>query len=250
LSCLRGKSAAEILAALPQSKDFIGPDGAKWLPVVDGLNFPDKPANIIAAGGGEVMPTILGTNSDEGSLFFVLGGISVPDDATFVMLSEQLFPGHGADIASHYPSAMYGSPQKAAIAAVTDGGFACPTRRAARAFTKAGSPTFLYHFSYAPTGGLLGDLGSFHSSEIRYVLGNPSQLLPQPLSDNEKTLSATFMGYWSRHATSGDPNGAKAPMWPKYDATGDANIVLDMTVSTETGYRKAMCDYWDTLPTP
>ena len=193
LACLRGKTAQEIITAGPAASIA----GEIWYPSVDGWNLPDQPSKLVEAGSFEKMPTIFGTNADEGTLFIQLGGPTsmIPDEAAFEKFAEANIPGHGKEIVAHYPTATYGTAQKAAIAAITDGTFTCATRRAARAFTKAGAATYLYQFKYVPQDALLAGLGSFHSAEIKYVLGNPSQLQPQPLTKDEKVLSAAMNGY-------------------------------------------------------
>jgi hypothetical protein len=35
--------------------------------------------------------------------------------------------------------------------------------------------------------------------------------------------------------------------WPAYDATSEKQIVLDLTLSTESAYEKSQCDFWDGL---
>ena len=248
LACLRGKSTQEVMAALPGSSDFLGGE-TRWFPVLDGWNVPDTPGKVFAKGDFAKVPVILGSNADEGTLFFKLANTMIPDDATFETLAEQLAPGHGADIVERYPSATYGSPLAAAAAAVGDAGFVCPTRRAARALSAAGVDTFLYHFTYAPPSSLFGDdLGAFHSAEVKFVFGNPGQLLPKAPSGEEVPMSQAMMGYWSRHAEKGSPNGGGAFEWPKYDAAKDENIVLDVTISKEAGLKKDLCDFWDTVP--
>jgi para-nitrobenzyl esterase len=246
LACMRGKTVEEIIKAEPANTTIAG---ETWYPSVDGWNLPDLPSKLVAAGSFEKMPTIFGTNADEGSLFIQLGGPAamIPDEAAFEKFAEANIPGHGVEIVAHYPTATYGTAQKAATAAITDGTFTCATRRAARAFSKAGAATYLYHFTYVPEDALLDGLGSFHSAEIKYVLGNPGQLQPQPLTADEKVMSAAMMGYWSRHADKGDPNGEGAFAWPKYDATTDEDIVFDLKISKEAGLKKDLCDFWDSI---
>lgn len=243
-ACLRGKTPDEVMKALPQSGDFLFGDGASWFPTVDGVNLPDTPGNLLADGKFDKIPVIVGSNANEGSLFLLLGNTQIPDEPAFLVFAENVVPGHGAEVVAKYPIATYGSAKAAATAAVGDGGFVCPTRRMARAITKAGAASYLYHFTYAPVG-LLGDLGSFHSAEVKFVLGNPSQLLSQPLTDEEITLSKALMGYWSRFADKADPSGGDALAWPKYEQASDENIVLDMKVSTQSGLKKDLCDFWD-----
>lgn len=249
LACARNKPVEDVILALPTSLDFIF-GGTKWFPVVDGYNLPDVPAKLLEAGQMENVPVVLGSNKDEGTLFLFLAGEAgkVPDDAAYLAFSEKLVPGHGAEIVALYPPAKYGSAQGAAAASLGDAVFVCPARRAARSISKAGRPTFLYHFIYTPEGALLPDMGSFHSSEVKFVLGNPQQLLPKPLTDDELKLSANLMGYWSTFAETGDPNGKGAFAWPNYEEATDKNIVLDLTISDQTGLAKGECDYWDTIP--
>lgn len=246
LACARAKSAEELALALPLSQDFISPGGATWNPVVDGVELTDQPSALVEAGAFQKIPTIIGYNTDEASLFFLLGNTTIDDDAELAAIAESINPGHGQEIAAAYPSSKYGSAQEAALHVVTDAGFLCPTHRIARALAKGGAPTYLYRFAYAPTGGFFGDIGAFHSAEIRYVLGNRSQILPGALTDEELALASVIQGYWTRHAATGDPNG-KDLAWPRYDAATDEGIVLDTTLSTEKGDRAEQCAFWDAL---
>lgn len=246
LKCAREKPVEDVMSALPSSVDFFFGTSANWFPVVDGYNIPDRPTKLLEAKSFAKVPVILGSNADEGTLFMYLAGEAgkIPDDAAFLALTEKLVPGKGADVVAKYPTAKYGSAQAAAAAAVGDAAFVCTARRAARLIAKAGVPTYLYHFTYVPDA-LLPGMGSFHSAEVKYVLGNPGQLTPKALTDEEVALSATLQGYWSRHADAGDPNGNGAFAWPKYDEATDENIVLDLTVSKESGLHADLCDFWD-----
>lgn len=246
LACLRGKPTEEVMAALPASTDFLGGE-TRWFPVLDGHVIPEAASSVFASGDFEKVPVILGSNADEGTLFLQLAGVTIPDEATFEALAEQLAPGKGADVVARYPSATYGSAQAAATKAIGDAAFVCPTRRAVRALSAAGVDTYLYHFTYAPPGSLFGDLGAFHSAEVKFVFGNPGQLLPKAPNEEELPMSQAMMGYWSRLGASGDPNGGDAFVWPKYDAATDENIVLDLTISKQSGLKKDLCDFWDTI---
>jgi para-nitrobenzyl esterase len=246
LSCLRGKPADEVLLALPSgAADILG--DVRWGPVIDGLNLPDDPRVLLEAGEMADVPTLLGTNANEGTLFFALGSTKVPDDDAYLALVEALAPGHGEEILAEYPSRVYGSPQAAAAASLGDVVFVCPARRTARALAKAGIPAWLYHFTHAPSRALLPDLGAFHSAEIPFVFGNPSALLPNTPTEEEAPLFAAMTGYWGRMSRTGDPNGDGAFEWPAYAASTDENIVLDLTLSKQGGLRAAQCDFWDAL---
>jgi para-nitrobenzyl esterase len=245
LSCLRGKTTEEVILALPTSAIGLDSTSASWFPVVDGLNIADHPITLLEAGAFTKVPTLLGSNADEGTIFFALGN-AVTDEASYLAAAETLSPGNGSAVVAHYPSATYGSPKAAATVAFGDGFFVCTARRTARALANASVPTYLYHFTYAGEA-LLPDLGAFHSGEIPFVFGNHTQLLAMSPTEAEKPLLQSMQGYWGRMAATGDPNGDGAFTWPKYDASTDEHVVLDLTTSKGSGLKKTDCDFWDSL---
>jgi para-nitrobenzyl esterase len=245
LACMRGKKPEEVLVALPTSPFNILTGGASWSPVIDKLNITDDPRKLLVAGDFAHVPTLLGTNADEGTIFFAFQS-PVTDEASYLAFVDAQSPGNGKAIVEHYPSATFGSPKAAAAAALGDVAFTCPARTTARALAKAGVPAYLYHYVHVSQG-LLSDVGAFHSSEIPMVFGNPTQLLPQSPRDEEMPLFTMMTGYWGRMAEKADPNGDGAFAWPKYDASTEENIVLDLMPSKEAGLKKADCDFWDSL---
>ena len=212
--------------------------------MIDGLNIPDQPGKLLDSGAVAKVPTIMGTNRDEGTLFFGIGATAA-DDAEYLAFMEYLFPGHGAAIVAKYPSAAAGSAKDAATAALADGEFVCPTRRTARAMAKAGAPTYLYQFVRVASTGLFKPFGVFHSAELPFVFGNA--YLGIVLDEDEQKLSAAMQHYWFGLASTGDPNYKGAFAWPAYDAAGDKNIVLDVTLSSASGLQSGLCDFWDGL---
>ena len=247
-ACLRAKPPAELSTALPGGSFLFG-DGANWFPAIDGYNLPEDATRMIAQGDFNDVPLILGANADEATLFFALAGseYEIQDEADFEALAETLMPTHGAEVVARYPVADYGSAQKAAEAAVGDAGFICNARRTARAFTANGGKAYLYNFTHAPENALIPELGSFHSAEVRYVFGVPGQLLPQPLSPDELSLSKGIMGYWFDLSDKGDPNGAERVPWPAYDADSDQHLTLAMSIAAGDKLKQAQCDFWDEL---
>jgi para-nitrobenzyl esterase len=244
LACMRGKTTEEVLMAQPVGATDIGNPNV-WAPHVDGLNLPGDPRTLLERGAVSDVPVLLGSNADEGTLFFAFAS-PVTDEASYLALAEQAFPGNGDAIVAQYPSATYGSPQAAASEVLADAVFVCPTRRMARSLADAGVPTWLYHFTYVPDA-VLPDLGAFHSAEIPFVFGNPNFFMPMSPTADEAPLLNAMQGYWGRMAAVGDPNGDGEPAWPAYDTVGDENIVLDLEVSTQSGLNATNCDFWDAL---
>jgi len=245
MTCLRGKDVADALAVPTATSPLTPTPGTvAWFPAVDGYVIPMDPMQAIVAGKFTKVPTLLGNNKNEGTLFTY----SAPptDDASYTALEEATYPGHGAAIVAEYPVASYGgSYLQAASAVLTDGEFVCPARRVARAIASSGTPTYRYDFVHAISFPI-PDLGAFHASELLFVFGNPLPSLAM-LQTNELPLSKTMMGYWGSMAKNGDPNGGGRFAWPKYDMTTETDLVLDLTQSTETQLEKAQCDFWDGL---
>jgi para-nitrobenzyl esterase len=127
---------------------------------------------------------------------------------------------------------------RVALELVTDVYFTCPTRIAARLMARAGAPVYRYQFSRVLPGG--ESLGAYHGAEIGYVFGNKLAWLPnQPIDD---TISDVMMGYWTRFAATGDPNGGKAPRWAPDTSERPVSLELGPTVAPVTGLKGAACD--------
>ncbi|HVW29424.1 MAG TPA: carboxylesterase family protein [Polyangiaceae bacterium] len=263
VTCMRGKAANDLVTAsstpmLPGGLFFQGTRSAEadagadadagssvpatWGPVIDGV--------VITANTGTTgVPLLLGTNSDEGTLFTspgLFGGTPVANDTEYQAAVNRTFGTAAASkILAQYPSSMFPSANDALDGLAVDAFFACPARRFARAASAAGVDAYLYQFAHVPEKPLTMGLGVFHSSELGYVFGTDFPLAPP--QDDEKPLGTTMRGYWTRFATTGDPNGGGSPMWPKYTASADQSMKLDLpTPAAQTGYKKDKCDFWDT----
>jgi para-nitrobenzyl esterase len=243
LSCMRARKADDLLVALPLKME-LGAAGAVWAPFVDGQDLPERPDRLLAAGSFAKVPTIVGSNKDEGTIFFAFG-LRVNGDADYLSLMDHDFAGQGAKIVARYPSASFGSARAAAAEALGDGFFVCPTRRVARALAKGGAPVYRYRFVHPVNTPVFMGLGAFHSAEVPFIFGNP--YFGFTLGAREEQLSRTMIGYWSRLARSGDPNGGEAPAWPRYDEVREQSLVLDLTVSTAAARKGDPCDFWDGL---
>lgn len=205
------------------------------------MNLHDTPAKLLDAGAFSRIPTVLGANKDEGTVFFAPGAPMITE-AEFLALMEPYFPGRAAEIVAQYTSAVYGTVKDAAEEAFGDGLFVCPTRVAVGAVSQAGIPTYLYQFEHAVTSPMFPGFGAFHSSEIPFIFGNP--YWDVTLGADEHALAKTMRGYWGRMAKSGNPNGEGAPAWPQYQTLTDRSLVLDLTISTSAGRTADRCNFW------
>jgi para-nitrobenzyl esterase len=231
LACLRQVPVSTIVDNLAQGT---------FDPVVDGGFLPDQPRALYDSGNYAKVPYILGSNSDEGTLFF-LGATPVTTEAEYLAALQARYGALAAQVAAVYPAADFPTPQDALVRAFGDSILVCSTYDTARRAAAGGSHAYLYNFARKiPISALqqLG-LGAFHGSEIVYVFGSITP--PTPVDD---TIGQTIRGYWSRLARSGNPNGNGALKWPRYKNATDRRINFDAETSVLTGFRRTECDFW------
>jgi para-nitrobenzyl esterase len=168
-----------------------------FAPVADGELLPRMPLDDAT---GQV-PAMIGTNRDEGRLFFVPGGvIDAIDDAMLARFA-----------------AGYGITDLSAFAGATPGEVLCDVHtyvhfvRPADQLTRARgeTPTWRYLFEGLDVTDN-GGLGSCHAAEIPFVFGTTG--LPQMRlligADPSAAVAETMHSTWVRFATSGDPGWA------------------------------------------
>jgi para-nitrobenzyl esterase len=231
LACLRGKTAAELLAV---PSDF-GPN-------VDGAFLPDQPRALYDRGEIAKVPYMLGSNTDEGTLF--AQATMIADQAAYDAALASAFGASSAPaVAELYPASEFSAgkpnPFHAAYArAVGDARLVCTTHDAAARALKAGAKVYAYNFDIpAP----IGDLGATHGAELTSVFGtSPAFTAGSPgLASSEQ-----IQRYWTRFAKTGDPNGEGDPVWPPLAVASDQRANLALTTTTVTDFRREECAFW------
>lgn len=102
---------------------------------------------------------------------------------------------------------------------------------------------FPIHFSFP--------LGAAHSTELQYVFQRIPLLdtIP-PFTKTQLALSDLMIGYWTRFAATGSPNGGpgKAPYWPRWPgSTGPIQELVPSNTAPESfatfsAFHK--CGFW------
>lgn len=119
-----------------------------------------------------------------------------------------------------------------------------PARAAGLAHAAVQPDTWLYSFSWvSPPAEYLG-YGAFHAAEIPYVFHNLPSASGYGAADDE--LARAMVGYWTRFAATGDPNGEGAVAWPAWSAA-ERYLELTLPVAERTGYRQAICQQFAAL---
>jgi para-nitrobenzyl esterase len=205
-ACMRSKSTAEVLNAIPASPISVGPP--VWFPVVDGHLIPSQPADAIAAGHLNRVPVINGSNHDEGTLFAAFGGkaLSVQE---FTAAMQSRFGGNAQRVLAAYPLADYPSPTQASAAGFGDVFFSCRILQAGELLS-AWVPVYQYEFDDPNPPNVFTPhppfpFGAYHGSEIQYVLG--SILTKSIATPAQRALAESMMGYWINFISTGEPGG-------------------------------------------
>jgi para-nitrobenzyl esterase len=245
-ACLRALPAATLVQARKVPVDVANLGGLAYGPNVDGYVLPGEPLALIGAGTFNQVPFVVGSNADE------TAGLAPPPIADAAAYETALTKMYGATIAQavlqEYPASAYPTPRQAYIAATTDADFVCPSRDYARAAATGGSaPVYRYFFTHALDHGVGKALGAFHGLELAFVFHTLGASAGYSASADEQALADAIVGYWTRFAATGDPNGAGATPWPIYDTASDTYVQLDTTISAGQGVRTTNCDFWDYL---
>ncbi|GAA0588339.1 carboxylesterase family protein [Streptomyces crystallinus] len=250
VSCLRGKSAAELLKA-PTS------GAAPWWPVSGTPVLPVPPARAIAAGDHAKVPVLLGNTLDEGTIGALIvesGGVRL-NAVTYPVVLATLFKRDGLRVAARYPASRYGNDHRLAFAAAFgDYLVACPVRESARQLaTATPGRVFAYEFADRSAPVLYNvppdfPLGAYHGAEIPYLFGYLAA--PEVHFDPAQTrLAQTMTTLWARFATTAAPDPVT---WPATAPGPYRPLSLAPDAVTLRGDFEAahQCAFWATVAAP
>lgn len=211
-AALREVSAEDILDTANPRVGLFG-KGRALGPVIDGRIFPQPVFEALADGEYIHVPVLIGSNSDEGTLF--LRQIPIRGPFGYKLAVEAIFGEDAPDVLALYPTPEREETEERIAELITAASFTCPVQYTARLLAEGRQPVWLYYFSRAAPGLVKRDLGATHGSEIYYVFGN----LPASYIDEvDPAVSADMQDAWVRFAHTGDPNGGNLPLWTDYSA--------------------------------
>ncbi|MGH9586610.1 MAG: carboxylesterase/lipase family protein [Acidobacteriaceae bacterium] len=184
-----------------------------WAPFVDGYVIPDQPAKLYSENRFLHIPTMAGTNANEGNLF--LQHYDPTSTASFTAWVNQWFAPCGKTVLAEYGPKTPADAHAAADRLITDAIFLHSVFLFAR-----DTHGFLYRFTYvSPTGEKTG-MGAFHSSELPYVFGHTHRPgVDYKMADHR--LSDKMMTMWVHFARTGDPNLMFSTGWTRIGSNGE-----------------------------
>lgn len=189
--------------------------GGFW-PVVDGYVLIDDQFKLYEAGKYNDVPVIIGTNSDEGSMF----ARPVPPEEYVESMNRRFGP-FSEKVLEIYPIDSVTGTYRPLADIFREVMFAWPSWSWAKLQTKTGkSDVFVYYFDqFSPepvSPGAPVPAGAAHAAEIPYVFGHLRQNPAAEVSDEQELLSGAMIKYWTNFAKNGDPNGEGLPVWPVF----------------------------------
>jgi para-nitrobenzyl esterase len=247
-TCLRGKTTAALLT--------VSGGGQGFGPVYGGGFLPVSPSQAVATGRFNQVPVMHGTTRDEHRLF-VYGveyftGHTTTAKGYRADLRATFGPDRAAAVLARYPLRDYASPSLALAAVWTDYSWSCPALSTDRSFSKT-VPTYAFEFAdtkapwSASAPPATFPLGAFHAAELQYLFND--EQFPGPATAAQRQLSDEMIGYWTRFAHTGDPNGPGTPEWQRF--RGPAGHVQSLAPSggirpVDLG-REHRCEFWQGL---
>ncbi|MBR0801868.1 carboxylesterase family protein [Bradyrhizobium jicamae] len=247
LTCMRALSVSTILSVTSFTP----------APNVDGKLLPQSIASALKNGQFNRVPLMNGSNHDEWNLFVALDFDLTGHPVTAASYPAAIAATIGvpptspavALVQAQYPGGSYPTYDQAVGALGTDAIFAC-TARFADELASDFVPTFAYEFNdrNAPQNFLPPvsfPYGAAHASELQYIfLFGKTQL-----NANQQLLSDRMVGYWTKFAQSGDPNGNGAPSWEQFSRGRQVMQSLVPPLPTaEMNFATAhQCAFWDQL---
>ncbi|MDA3646558.1 carboxylesterase family protein [Saccharopolyspora indica] len=213
--CLRRKPVPELLEAA---------SGENFSPALGGTALPTDPATALESGRFARVPVLHGINRDEERFMTMGAELMNGRPLSFEQYRAevaQLFPDHAEAVIGEYGCYDDSCASLARSAAITDHRWAKASLDTGTALARW-TPTYSYEFAAQDAPWHEGvpkppyPVGAYHTAELPYLFNAD---WAEPLDQAQQELADQMIGYWTRFAATGDPNGDGAARW-------DRNAVL------------------------
>ena len=182
-------------------------------PIVDGYAITDDQYKLYEAGKYNDVNVLIGTNSDEGSMF----SFPMPVEAYRQRIRANY--GDWADkLLAIYPATNEQEVYFAQSDIFRDGSFAWGTYAWANLQTKTGKgKVYMYYFDQDSENTILKSRkgGASHVAEMPFVYGYAYN--GGKMTDTERHMQQIMSRYWINFTKTGNPNGDTLPYWTTYE---------------------------------
>lgn len=231
----QGKPALSRLRALTVDQVLAGDTGAPdFGSVVDGTWLPQPISTAFSDGRWNKVPLLVGSTSDEASVFGLMGFDRRTMEKRFGLDFAQLAPAYGA------------IGEKELLRQVqTDFIFTSGALGTATMAANGGTPAFAYYYDYVPTGERGVAPGAPHCADFSKWFGveHRGAGTAEP-SAEDRAVTRTLQSYMLNFARRGDPNGADLPRWPATPAGRLEPLVIGTRFEATPGFRDRQMKAW------
>jgi len=196
--------------------------------VVDGRLLPESPAIAFAKGQHAKVPYMVGSTSDEASIFGLMG-----------FDREVMAERFGIDIDALRED--YGDLDEAELLRQiqTDFIFTSGSLGMAALAETAGSESYAYYFDYVRASKQDVSKGAPHCADMAYALGTLKSPAPQ-----DADVARMMQGYLLSFIQTGNPNTQGQPHWPTFTQDSKAALVIGSTTRSVPGFRSRQLGSW------
>ncbi|UCG25741.1 MAG: carboxylesterase family protein, partial [Chloroflexota bacterium] len=224
LAALRQIPAERLYERLRQAREF-----QYFYPVIDGYVLEKGPYEAFLDGDQARAPLLLGSNADEGSLFFpiyrtpISGYEDVPAKQVAGLIQDE-FGDDAEAMLDLYPGLEKGT-DAAQTDLMGDSVFGAAVHFYASCAARAGQPVYLYHFTRRPPSPKQ-TAGAYHAAELTFVHDKALPLFEW--SEADEALAQAMGDYWTEFARSGDPNLPSRPEWAAFSEDNPRQMRLGL----------------------
>jgi para-nitrobenzyl esterase len=217
-----------------------------FAPIVDGTHIPAHPLEAKVAALSDHVPLIISTTLDDAGLFFDRFAMTEQE------LSATLSASYGAQstlLEKAYREHFPGKPPYLLYAQiVTDAGFrrfAHAQAEAKAARERAAVYTYLWEWTCPAFD---GKFGAAHAMDVAASMHNERDAILGSGSTDARSMCDTLASAFLAFAKSGDPNDARIPNWPAFDAAQRSTLIFDRNTRVERDPHGALRKLWLGMP--
>ena len=212
--------------------------------------LPQRPIDVIAAGGAADIDLMIGSTKQE-ALIFVVEMQDLFDEAMVEMAINGAFAMAGKDgaaaLATYKANLPAGAkPHEVAAAITTDQMFTVPAVRMADAQSAHNSNTWMYRFDW-PTPVADGSWGAHHFLEVPFVFDQLDNEQARGFAGENppRALADAAHNAWVEFIKHGNPNNAKLPDWPSYNADTRSTLLFNETCEVASRPGDEVISLWE-----